>query len=243
MARKTVTDMDEVRKVAHVLLDVEVEKTRFSPIVVTHPFTNTGIVAVQDPKMGEFKMLNIVENEDDLKQWREMVSDQIDQADKPYRIFVLMHPAYAMTFLKYAGVFMSDRDFANILGNAWVNAENANADVEVPLEEQIEMFRRAPRTHLMTGSELKTLRSFPEEITAYRGVEKLFEHELHALSWTTNVETAKFFASRFLKEGDKQPAKVYAAKIRKEHILAYFDRRDESEVIADPEYLTDIHPV
>ena len=242
MAKRKTTNMEEVRRVAHILLNAKVEDTKFSPLVVAHPFTNTGVTAFQNKKTGEFMMLNIAQNEDDLKMWREMVGEQIDKADAPYRIFALMHAAYAMTFLKYAGVYMSDKDFASILGNAWVNAENANEDVEVSQEEQIEMFRRAPHSYLMTNSELKKLRSFPDEITVYRGVENVFEHELHALSWTTDIETAKFFASRFQKEGG-ETGTVYAARIKREHILAYFDRRSETEVIVEPDYLTDIHPV
>lgn len=51
----------------------------------------------------------------------------------------------------------------------------------------------------------------------------------------TDYQTAEWFAHRFGEEGT-----VYQAQIGKEHILAFFSGRNESEVIVDPKYLTNI---
>jgi hypothetical protein len=56
-----------------------------------------------------------------------------------------------------------------------------------------------------------------------------------ALSWTLDREVAQWFASRYGSQGT-----VYEAKIDKKHIHALFLGRNESEVIVDPKYLTDI---
>ena len=48
-------------------------------------------------------------------------------------------------------------------------------------------------------------------------------------------ETADRFAHRFGEDGT-----VYEAQIRKEHILALFTGRNESEVIVDPRHLEQI---
>ena len=58
---------------------------------------------------------------------------------------------------------------------------------------------------------------------------------MEALSWTLDKEKAEWFAHRFGEDGT-----VYQARIGKEHILAFFNARNESEVIIDPDRLTDI---
>ena len=55
------------------------------------------------------------------------------------------------------------------------------------------------------------------------------------MSWTLDRKTADWFAHRFGEEGT-----VYEAQIRKEHILALFTGRNESEVIVDPRHLEQI---
>ena len=56
-----------------------------------------------------------------------------------------------------------------------------------------------------------------------------------ALSWTLDRSVAEWFSTRFSEDGT-----VYQAQIDKSHIYAYFDGRNESEVIVDPKYLMDI---
>ena len=61
---------------------------------------------------------------------------------------------------------------------------------------------------------------------------------VRALSWTLDRQTAEWFAHRFGENGT-----VYEAQIDKKHIYAYFSGRNESEVIVDPSYLTNITEV
>ena len=58
---------------------------------------------------------------------------------------------------------------------------------------------------------------------------------LRALSWTLNYDTAEWFSKRFGEDGT-----VYEAQIPKEHIYALFNGRNESEIILNPNYLTEI---
>ena len=39
------TDLLRVKLVAHTLLDVQIQETALSPVIVSHPFTNSGISA------------------------------------------------------------------------------------------------------------------------------------------------------------------------------------------------------
>ena len=72
-------------------------------------------------------------------------------------------------------------------------------------------------------------------VTVYRGVTPYNAKNIRALSWTLDRKTADWFAHRFGEEGT-----VYEAQIRKEHILALFTGRNESEVIVDPRHLEQI---
>ena len=87
----------------------------------------------------------------------------------------------------------------------------------------------------MDGEEKEKFDSFDDTVTIYRGVTSYNAKNIKALSWTTDYQTAEWFAHRFGEEGT-----VYQAQIGKEHILAFFSGRNESEVIVDPKYLTNI---
>lgn len=73
------TDMDGVKDVAKMLLAVELAETEFSPMIVQHPFTNSGIAGI--PMDGELKLLNLCENPEDLVLWRNSLSKAIDTAE------------------------------------------------------------------------------------------------------------------------------------------------------------------
>ena len=42
------TDLLRVKLVAHTLLDVQIQETALSPVIVSHPFTNSGISALRN---------------------------------------------------------------------------------------------------------------------------------------------------------------------------------------------------
>ena len=42
------TDLLRVKLVAHTLLDVQIQKTALSPVIVSHPFTSSGISALRN---------------------------------------------------------------------------------------------------------------------------------------------------------------------------------------------------
>ena len=42
------TDLPKVKMIAHVLLDMPIAPTSFSPAIVSHPFTSTGVTATQN---------------------------------------------------------------------------------------------------------------------------------------------------------------------------------------------------
>ena len=61
---------------------------------------------------------------------------------------------------------------------------------------------------------------------------------IKALSWTLDRDTAEWFAHRFGENGT-----VYEAQIQKKYIYAFFNSRNEPEVIVDPKHLIAIAQV
>ena len=110
------TDLDGVKQVASALLFTDIEKTKYSPMVVQHPFTNTGVTAISVE--GSFQFLNLLENPKDLDMWRQSMRQQIHNAETPYQIYSLINSPYALTFLRFSQPYLSKEDFSSILVDA-----------------------------------------------------------------------------------------------------------------------------
>ena len=76
-------------------------------------------------------------------------------------------------------------------------------------------------------------------VKIYRGQNTKSTPYQKAFSWTIDKEKAIFFATRF----DKYGGELYEAMVKFEDILAYIDRRGESEVIINPDCLIDVKRV
>lgn len=228
------TDMEQVRNTAKAFLYLDVATTEYAPMIVRHPFAASGIVAVKTNK--GLEMLDITESEDNLERWRRDMTVAIDRAKDPFDIFVLLNKPYRLLFLKEAREYLSVGDFSQFLSEAWVTAESPNMDTNVSKRELVSMFLSADKSSLMEPEEVQALDDMEDTVTIYRGVTSYNGKDLRAMTWTLNREMAEWFAHRFGQEGE-----VYAAQIEKVHILAYFSRRNEDEIIVDPKGLRDIH--
>ena len=229
------TDLDGVKQVASALLFTDIEKTKYSPMVVQHPFTNTGVTAISVE--GSFQFLNLLENPKDLDMWRQSMRQQIHNVETPYQIYSLINSPYALTFLRFSQPYLSKEDFSSILADAWMKSEYANRDANVSKERLVSMFKQADRAKLMNDMERTQLDALADPVTVYRGVTNYNAKNIRALSWTLDYDTAVWFAHRFGEDG-----MVYQAQIKKEHIFALLTGRNESEVVLDPKYLEDIAP-
>ena len=121
------TDLEQVKLVAHALLDVEIQPTEFSPMIVSHPFTNTGIAALPD-EQGNFTPADLLNDPNALVRWRKRVGEQIDKSKNIYQLFMLFNKPYYLTFIKYAASYLSEKDLGQILSDAWIMSEFPNAD-------------------------------------------------------------------------------------------------------------------
>lgn len=230
---KPTTDIEQVKSVARALLMTEVYKTPYSPMVVQHPFTSSGFVATT--KDGVMQLIDITESEENLQAWQSFMRKQINSTDNAYEIYMMTNKPYSLTFLKYASPYLSKADFSKILADAWIRPENPNCDTNVSKSKLISMFKQADPHELMLEDELRQYEELDDTVTVYRGVTSHNAKNIKALSWTLDREKAEWFAHRFNEDGT-----VYEAEIDKQHILALFNGRNESEVIVDPKFLMDI---
>lgn len=231
MRRKT--DLDGVKSVAKGLVMVDIHLTEYSPVVVQHPFTSSGVTAA--PSEDGLRLLDITKNEDDLRAWQGYMKGLIDNSTNAYQIYMMVNKPYALAFLSLSESHLSKNDFSEILADAWIRSETPNLDKNFVKNDLVAMFKKADKAVLMDGEEREQFDDFDDTITVYRGVTSYNAKNIRALSWTTDYKTAEWFAHRFDEDGT-----VYEAQISKEHILAFFNGRNESEVIVDPKYLTDI---
>jgi len=227
------TNLNGVKAVAKSLLMLDVHLTDYSPVIVQHPFTSSGMVAT--PTENGLALLDITEGDENLNAWRSLMAKQIDQAKNAYHIYVMLNKPYALAFLSLSEQHLSQKDFSEILADAWIRSENPNMDKNFAKNNLVAMFKKADKTILMDGEEKEQFDSFDDRVTIYRGVTSYNAKNIKALSWTTDYQTAEWFAHRFGEEGT-----VYEAQISKEHILAFFNGRNESEVIVDPKHLMNI---
>lgn len=228
------TELQGVKSVAHMLLSLDIELTKFSPMVVSHPFTNSGISGIIGED-GGLQIADLVNKPDDLAKWRSQVRRQIDSADSAYGIYTLVNKPYALTFLKFAQPYLSEQDFGQFLSSAWTLSEAPNGDANMTRRELISAFRSVAPEYLMDEEELRQYQELEDTVTVYRGVTPHNAKNIKALSWTLDRDVAEWFAHRFGENGT-----VYEAQIDKNHIFALFTGRNESEVIVNPNYLMDI---
>ena len=231
------TDLQRVKSLVKTLLFMEPELTEYAPVIIHHPFTTSGMVGLQD-EQGNLRIGNIVESQEDRKQWQKQMSRIIDDTNDLFRLYHMIEKPYVLGFLKFAAPILSKADFSTILADAWIRSEQPNHDPNLSQSKLLAMFRAADPKILMDAEEQEKLEALGDTVTVYRGVHSAKSNGVKAMSWTLDQETAAWFAGRYGRQGC-----VYEAKIEKAYICAVFLGRNESEVILNPKYLTDITQV
>lgn len=234
---KRTTDLAGLKRFAKTLLQLDIQKTPMSPLVVKHPFTDSGIVGVKG-KDGHLAIANLVESKEDLNTWRKQTGDLIVHAESPFQVFMLITKPYMLGFLKFAKPYLSSEEFTQMLADAWIRSESPNDDPNLSKGKLLSLFKEADPKILMDEEERNILRTLENPVTVYRGVTSFNAKNVKALSWTLDEKVAQWFAHRYGEQGT-----VYQAQIRKEDIYAIFTGRNESEVIVDPKQLVNLQPV
>lgn len=90
------------------------------------------------------------------------------------------------------------------------------------------------RSELMTSEEKDYLDNLPEEFTIYRGMTKIEQQSNNfGLSWTLKKDTAEFFANNYGRNFSTEHMEktVHQLTVKKKDVIAFFDDRDEDEII------------
>jgi hypothetical protein len=156
------------------------------------------------------------------------VKQRLERAEKEkdYHTCVWLHerPHRVDAFCKYRN-FFSSKEYWSILGAIWTDTENAWQSYNIWL---MLWSRNIPDSfECMDEEEKEIFLNLPDYVQAWRGC--MFRNR-HGMSWTLNLEKARFFANRY---GNDKPL-IYEAVIPKSSILAYFNGRNESEIVVKP---------
>lgn len=225
------TDLQAVKRFATTLLYLDIKTTEFSPLVVNHPFTDSGITGLPD-KDGHTRIADLLDSEEDLQEWREMKRDIINDANSVMEIAMMITRPYMIAFFKFTAPLLSKEDFSELLSYFWIHSEHPNEDPNLSRSRLLRMFKSADPKHLMDEAEYAKFLALPDLVQVYRGVTSKNKKDLEkALSWTLDPEIAKWFAHRYGENGE-----VWMGFVPKKHIYACFDGRGESEVIVDPKW-------
>ena len=111
-------------------LELDIVPTKLSPVVVKHPFTDSGVVGIPG-KAGELLMVNLLDDPEALQSWKELCRQQIKEADTPFKIALMITKPYQFAFLKYAAPVLSEQDLAHFLTHAWICTEEPNMSVKI----------------------------------------------------------------------------------------------------------------
>ena len=224
------TDIDYCREIAkHFLyMDVEANHPLGRPFIY-HPYARSEFIIDENGNLN-----SIVDDTDTLDYFRQTILKRIDNTDSYTGFMSVLCDTYCMAFLRFTKDHVSKKDLSLYLHQAWISCEFPNADANLKKSQLLKLFKKADPRYLMSEEELEMYGSFQDILTVYRGTgQKDNQHE--ALSWTLDKKTAEWFATRFSEHGY-----VYQAKIPKEHVFAFFNDRNEQEIVLDYRNLRDI---
>ena len=128
---------------------------------------------------------------------------------------------------------LSDTEYWELLASVWIDSENIRENADE--WEELLMSPRGNRHATMTEGEAMEFMDLPGSIVVYQG------HTLDrddGWSWTTDREKAWWFARRFAQlEGST--ACMTRGIVGKSSVMAYLTRRGESEILVNPEAVSD----
>ena len=168
----------------------------------------------------------------ELDAWYEK---KLQEAKTVFEVMSLLKKEYRLSFLNRVCDYISDEEFSINLVRAYVDTEIPDEDLDMSKGKLLEMFKKTNIEHTMTTEDKDILKSLGDKITVYRGVSDRKRDKIDYISWTYSYEQAEWFAKRY-----NEKSIVYKAEIDKQYIFALTNRRQESEIILDPNHLSNI---
>jgi hypothetical protein len=199
--------------------------------LVVHPFFSSRIVRfVEDT---EQPYHDILSDNASLQKAILRFKGLIEKSESTDSILMLLNESYRLQFLNIIQKGLSPDEMGRLLADVWVDSERPNNDV-IPLSTIIKWFKNASKQSLMDADEFAYYDSLPDKFTVYRGIGS--ESNKKGISYTLSLEKAEWFANRFQKKGY-----VLTGTAKKKDVLAYFNRREEQEILIEPKKIASLH--
>lgn len=216
------TDLTRVREMSRLIFDVV--PVNINSIVIQHPYISSTFGTNLKGELVDLRDKN------NFLEMRQRIFDMINKYDL-YANYFLVNSPWKLTWLKFTKDYISNKEFSELLADAWVTQENPNDDKNVSRRTAISWFKHADKKSLMTEKDFEIYKSLPDKIKVYRGV-SVGRVEL-GLSWTANKKKAQWFQHRFDEVHGSKKGYLLEAIIDKKDILAYFNTRGEDEIVVN----------
>jgi hypothetical protein len=128
---------------------------------------------------------------------------------------------------------IGERPYSRVLAMSWTRPRMGSLrSWGFRLSDLRNMFRHAASEYLMDPEDFSVFKDLPQQIVAYRGCSGgTIDKVRLGMSWTLNIEKAFWFAKRCPEWG--API-CLEATINKKNVFAYFDSRNEREIVVYP---------
>ena len=222
MSTNKPTHNNQILMIVNFLMDLDIGTIEgLSPIRVSHPFIEEGVSF--NLKTGE--VINLLENKEALKKEKALRLKRMKNMS-PLQIAFCVSKPYRMLYLSLAFPYLIKKERSEIMHEVWISVENINGNINVSQMEILKMLRKCNPKYLMGQDNFKVYENLPDTFTVYRGLQENAQED--GLSWTLSKDVAEWFASRF--END---CEIIERKIYKSEVIAYFNDRDEEEIVLD----------
>lgn len=227
--------LQRAKSLAITFLHIPITETKYSPIVVAHPFFESAFL--YDGNKGTFNAL------EDTEKYNNYICDfakkVIEPCESINELVCLIRKSYRLTYLLFMQKekIVTRKECGNLLAENWTQIENLSHDTNVRKSTVLSWIRAADKDKLMGREELQKYNGFPDILTIYRGCK--VEKAVKGMSWSLSESKARWFAGRF-SCGD---GVTFRAHIKKEDVICYLSERGEQEVVVDYRKLVDIEKI
>lgn len=111
------SNMTALKTLSHTLLHLDIQPTKMSPLVVKHPFTDSGLAGIY-AEDGSLSVGNLLDSPDALRTWRENFSRRINEAETAMNLFCMITKPYQFGYLRLAAAHLSEQDIHRQKGAA-----------------------------------------------------------------------------------------------------------------------------
>lgn len=216
------TDLDGVKSLAKCMLNLPIKHYKEGCPILDHCFIRN---AIYQDEQGQFKEITKKQDEDYVRKY---YREEFDKLENYNSFLILVSTPYLPIFFQLTNRYLSDKDYAEALEFVWTGTEFPNKDPNINKRDWISYFKKADRNLLMSNEELEVYNNLPNEVEIYRGINSYGNYK--GLSWSLDYEKAKWFSTRY---DEGKTGKVYNGTIDKKYIFAYFNGRNEFEVVVD----------